>query len=131
MEFGPIPPSKFDEVIQHLRHNFPDEPLNASVGLCVHGQVCELLEHHDLVTLQDGLSVMAMDPKTGDVSIPTYFRSPILWNPFLIICKFPTCLFVQQRTISSYTIIDQISVASRPITKCKRRSFHNFQCQQI
>lgn len=68
MEYGPIPESKFDEVIHHLRHNFPDEPLNVSVGLCVHGKACELLEHQDLLTLQDGLSVMATDPETGEVS---------------------------------------------------------------
>ncbi|KAJ8919253.1 hypothetical protein NQ315_003836 [Exocentrus adspersus] len=64
MEYGPIPPSKFDDVIHHLRYNFPDEPLNASVGLCMHGQPCELLEHHDLMTLKDGLSVMAVDKDT-------------------------------------------------------------------
>lgn len=67
MEYGPIPPSKFDDVINHLRFNFPDEPLNASVGLCMHGQPCELLEHHDLMTLKDGLSVMAVDKETGVV----------------------------------------------------------------
>lgn len=68
-EFGPITESRYDDVIQHLRHNFPDEPLNASVGLCKHGQACELLEHHDLMTLKDGLSVMAIDAKTGQVRI--------------------------------------------------------------
>ncbi|KAJ8942090.1 hypothetical protein NQ314_010163 [Rhamnusium bicolor] len=68
MEYGPIPSSKFDEVINHLRYNFPDEPLNASVGLCAHGQPCELLEHHDLMTLKDGLSVMAVDKKTGVIA---------------------------------------------------------------
>lgn len=68
MEFGPIPASRFDEVIEHLRHSFPDEPLNVSVGLCSHGKPCELLEHHDLMTLQEGLSLMATDPQTGEVS---------------------------------------------------------------
>lgn len=87
MEYGPIPESKFDEVIHHLRFNFPDEPLNASVGLCVHGKACELLEHHDLLTLQDGLSVMATDPETGEVSgkpinsgKPTHFIFLLLRN---------------------------------------------------
>lgn len=77
-EFGPIPESRYDEVIHHLRHNFPDEPLNASVGLCKHGQACELLEHHDLMTLKDGLSVMAIDSKTGKVSLSIYF----IWEYF-------------------------------------------------
>lgn len=67
MEYGPIPASKYEQVIHHLRHSFPDEPLNASVGLCVHGKACELLEHHDLLTMQDGLSIMAVDPDTGEV----------------------------------------------------------------
>lgn len=66
-EYGPIPPSRYQEVIHHLRFNFPDEPLNMSVGLCKHGQACELLEEHDIMTLKDGLSVMAVDVKTGEV----------------------------------------------------------------
>ncbi|XP_063932539.1 uncharacterized protein LOC135144393 [Zophobas morio] len=68
MEYVTIPSSKFEDVIHHLRHNFPDEPLNASVGLCVHGKPCELLEHHDLMTMQDGLSVMALDKATGEIA---------------------------------------------------------------
>ncbi|EFA02243.1 arylalkylamine N-acetyltransferase 1 [Tribolium castaneum] len=68
MEYGPIPSSKFTDVIHHLRHNFPDEPLNASVGLCVHGKPCELLEHHDLQTLEDGLSIMAVESTTGEIA---------------------------------------------------------------
>lgn len=68
MEFVTIPNSKFDDVIQHLRYNFPDEPLNASVGLCVHGKPCELLEHHDLVTLKDGFSIMALDNDKNEVN---------------------------------------------------------------
>lgn len=68
MEFGPVPPARFDEVIQHLRLSFPDEPLNVSIGLCKYGEPCELLEHHDLMTLQEGLSVMAVDVKTGEIA---------------------------------------------------------------
>lgn len=67
-EYGPIPPERFDEVLAHLRHSFPDEPLNVSVGLCKHDQKCELLEEMDLMTLRDGLSVIAIDAKTKEVS---------------------------------------------------------------
>ncbi|KAF5289848.1 hypothetical protein FQR65_LT10664 [Abscondita terminalis] len=67
-EYGPIGPSKYDEVLHHLRYNFPDEPLNVSVGLCKHGQACEPFEHHALMTLKDGLSVMAVDVKTGEIA---------------------------------------------------------------
>ncbi|KAF5302793.1 hypothetical protein FQA39_LY01973 [Lamprigera yunnana] len=67
-EYGPIPPCKYDEVLHHLRYNFPDEPLNMSVGLCKHGVKCEILEHHDLMTLKDGLSLMAVDAKTGNIA---------------------------------------------------------------
>ncbi|KAJ8968896.1 hypothetical protein NQ317_008833 [Molorchus minor] len=68
MEYGPIPASKYDDVINHLRHSFPDEPLNVSVGLCEHGKPCELLERHDLMTLKDGLSVMATDMERGVIA---------------------------------------------------------------
>ncbi|KAK5643624.1 hypothetical protein RI129_007469 [Pyrocoelia pectoralis] len=67
-EYGPIPPSKYEEVIQHLRQHFPDEPLNGSVGLCKHGQECKALEHHNVMTLKDGLSVMAVDSNTGEIA---------------------------------------------------------------
>ena len=67
MEFGPIPESRFDEVIEHLRFSFPDEPLNVAIGLCQYGQACEPLEAHDFMTMKDGLSIMATDPKTGEV----------------------------------------------------------------
>ncbi|CAG9823042.1 unnamed protein product [Phaedon cochleariae] len=68
MEFGPIPATKFDAVIDHLRRSFPDEPLNASVGLSVRGQPCEMLEKYDLLTMQEGMSVMALDPDTGEIA---------------------------------------------------------------
>nr|CAH7738114.1 unnamed protein product [Callosobruchus chinensis] len=68
MEYGPIPPSKFDDVIDHLRENFPDEPLNASVGLSIKGQPCPLLEKYDIMTLQEGMSVMAVDKETGMIA---------------------------------------------------------------
>lgn len=72
MEFQLIPESKFDEVLQHLRHSFPDEPLNVAVGLCKHGEQCELLERVDLMSLKDGLSLMAIDPITNEVSVLLY-----------------------------------------------------------
>ncbi|KAG5879467.1 Dopamine N-acetyltransferase, partial [Gonioctena quinquepunctata] len=68
MEYSVIPPSKFDDVIKHLRTNFPDEPLNASVGLSVHGKPCELLENYDLQTLQEGMSIMAVDTETDEIA---------------------------------------------------------------
>ncbi|KAF7271006.1 hypothetical protein GWI33_016066 [Rhynchophorus ferrugineus] len=68
LEYAIVPSSLYDSVIDHLRVNFPDEPLNASVGLCVHGKPCPLLECHDMKTMQDGLSIMAMDKKTGKIA---------------------------------------------------------------
>ncbi|XP_017778189.1 PREDICTED: uncharacterized protein LOC108563894 [Nicrophorus vespilloides] len=68
MEFGPISAGKFEEVIEHLRQHFPDEPLNECVGLCKTGEPCELLEHHDMSTLEEGFSIMAIDPKTGEIA---------------------------------------------------------------
>ncbi|XP_030747255.1 dopamine N-acetyltransferase [Sitophilus oryzae] len=68
LEYGIVPESLYESVIDHLRVNFPDEPLNASVGLCVHGKPCPLLEAHDLKTMQDGMSVMAMDKKSGKIA---------------------------------------------------------------
>ncbi|CAG9858636.1 unnamed protein product [Phyllotreta striolata] len=68
MEYGPIPSSRFDDVINHLRKSFPDEPLNASVGLSLHNQPCPLLEKYDLLTLHEGLSVMALDTETGEIA---------------------------------------------------------------
>lgn len=68
MEYGPIPASRYDDVISHLRKSFPDEPLNASVGLSFYNQPCPLLEKYDLITLQEGLSVMALNTETGEVS---------------------------------------------------------------
>ncbi|XP_074033287.1 arylalkylamine N-acetyltransferase-like 7 isoform X3 [Leptinotarsa decemlineata] len=68
MEYGLISGPKFDEVIKHLRNSFPDEPLNASVGLSVRGKPCELLEKYDLHTLEEGMSLMAMDAKTKEIA---------------------------------------------------------------
>ncbi|XP_060530571.1 arylalkylamine N-acetyltransferase 1 [Cylas formicarius] len=68
LQYGLIPPSRFEDVIGHLRVNFPDEPLNAAVGLCFHGKPCPLLEHHDWKTLEDGLSVMVTDKDTGKIA---------------------------------------------------------------
>lgn len=67
-QFQVIPEAKFDDVIHHLRYSFPDEPLNVAVGLCKHGEACELLEHHDLMSLKEGLSLMAVDPANNEVS---------------------------------------------------------------
>ncbi|ENN75800.1 hypothetical protein D910_11685 [Dendroctonus ponderosae] len=68
LDYSIIPPSRFNAVIEHLRVNFPDEPLNASVGLCLHGIPCPLLEHHDLKTMQDGMSIMAVDKEKNKIA---------------------------------------------------------------
>lgn len=68
MEYGPIPVSRYNEVIEHLRYNFfPDEPLNNSVDLCQKGEPHAELEAHSLDTLKDEMSIMAVDPATGQV----------------------------------------------------------------
>lgn len=64
----PIPPELYDRVIVHLRNNFfADEPLNKSVGLCKPGEPHTELEEHSLSTLQDGLSIAAIDKVTDEV----------------------------------------------------------------
>ncbi|XP_066245464.1 arylalkylamine N-acetyltransferase 1-like [Euwallacea similis] len=68
LDYVVIPPTRFDAVIDHLRINFPDEPLNASVGLCLHGIPCPLLEHHDLKTMEDGFSIMAIDKENEKIA---------------------------------------------------------------
>lgn len=68
MEYGIVPSSRFDDVVDHLRHNFPDEPLNTSVGLSFKGEPCELLEKYERLTLEEGMSVMAVDSVSGEVS---------------------------------------------------------------
>ncbi|XP_057655511.1 arylalkylamine N-acetyltransferase 1-like [Diorhabda carinulata] len=68
MEYTSIPASRFEEVIRHLRLSFPDEPLNASVGLSLYGKPCSLLEQYDLSTLEEGLSVMAVDTYTNEIA---------------------------------------------------------------
>lgn len=69
MDYQIITEDKFEEVINHLRQSFPDEPLNASVGLSIHGQPCPLLENYDLLTMKERMSVMAIDKITGTVSL--------------------------------------------------------------
>lgn len=61
MEYKIIEPNRYEDVIEHLKHNFfADEPLNASIKLCQSGEGHAELEKHSLKTLQDGLSVMAV-----------------------------------------------------------------------
>ncbi|KAK9693270.1 ANTH domain [Popillia japonica] len=68
MEIAVVPESRFQEAILFLRENFPDEPLNQGVRLCEKNVPCELLESHDLHTMEDGLSLMATDPDTGEIA---------------------------------------------------------------
>lgn len=65
MDYQIISEDKFEDVIIHLRESFPDEPLNASVGLSVRGKPCPLLEKYDLLTLGEGMSLVAIDKETG------------------------------------------------------------------
>lgn len=67
MEFNVITEPRFQDIILFLREHFPDEPLNVGVGLCQKNVPCESLESQDLLTLKDGLSLMATDPDTGEV----------------------------------------------------------------
>ncbi|KAK7600811.1 hypothetical protein V9T40_008252 [Parthenolecanium corni] len=63
-----IPEEKYNEVIEHLRSNFfADEPLNKAVKLCDHGEKHHDLEMHSLKTLEDNLSVMAIDSNTNRI----------------------------------------------------------------
>lgn len=58
----PVPEEKYNDVIEHLRFNFfADEPLNKCVGLCETGAGHSELELHSILTLQDNLSVMAVN----------------------------------------------------------------------
>lgn len=68
MDYVTITEDKFDDVITLLRQSFPDEPLNASVGLSIRGQPCPLLEKYDLQCMGEGYSIMAVDKETGAVS---------------------------------------------------------------
>lgn len=66
---APIPSELYDRVIIHLRNNFfADEPLNKSVGLCKPGEPHAELEEHSISTLQDGLSVAAVDKVTDEIA---------------------------------------------------------------
>lgn len=88
MEYVIIPPNRYDDVIEHLKHNFfADEPLNASIKLCESGEGHAELEKHSLKTLQDGLSVMAV---TSDDEVIYFCRksSYFLWILFRIFLQF-------------------------------------------
>lgn len=68
MDYLTITEDRFDDVINLLRKSFPDEPLNAAVGLSVRDQPCPLLEHYDLKCMAEGYSILALDKETGLVS---------------------------------------------------------------
>jgi len=69
IEFGLIDEERYDDVIDHLRNNFfADEPLNNAVSLCRPGEPHAELEEHSLTTLRDGLSQMAVNIDTDQVS---------------------------------------------------------------
>ncbi|GBP10311.1 Dopamine N-acetyltransferase [Eumeta japonica] len=61
MEFKPITEDRYEDVIRHLRDNFADEPLNKAAKLCSRGTGHHDLEHHSIKTLEDNMSIMAVD----------------------------------------------------------------------
>lgn len=66
MEYKLISADSYERVIDHLRRNFfADEPLNRAAGLCQQGGGNSELELHSLATLQDQLSLMAVDERDG------------------------------------------------------------------
>ncbi|XP_060661863.1 arylalkylamine N-acetyltransferase 1 [Drosophila nasuta] len=69
MEYKLISVDYYERVIDHLRGNFfADEPLNRAAGLCQQGGGNRELEHHSLATLQDQLSIMAVDERKDSVN---------------------------------------------------------------
>ncbi|XP_034098570.1 arylalkylamine N-acetyltransferase 1 [Drosophila sulfurigaster albostrigata] len=69
MEYKLISGDYYERVIDHLRGNFfADEPLNRAAGLCQQGGGNRELEHHSLATLQDQLSIMAVDERKDSVN---------------------------------------------------------------
>lgn len=64
MIFQRVTPDRYNDVILHLRESFFfDEPLNKSVELCTAGTGNEELEKYSIATLEDGLSVMAVNDR--------------------------------------------------------------------
>lgn len=64
MIYQRITPDRYNDVILHLRNSFFfDEPLNKAVKLCTAGQGNEELENYSIATLEDGLSIMAINEK--------------------------------------------------------------------
>lgn len=62
MEYKTITPDRYSDVIHHLRETFfVDEPLNKAAKLCVHAEGNYELEQHSRSTLDDNLSIMAVD----------------------------------------------------------------------
>lgn len=68
MEFRIIPNSRFDDVIDHLKKNFCDEPVCSSAGLVTRENTCTQLIKYYQAAMEEGMSVMAVDRKSGEVS---------------------------------------------------------------
>lgn len=69
MEYKLINSENYERVIDHLRRNFfADEPLNRAAGLCQQGGGNNELEQHSLATLQDQLSLMAVDERDSQIA---------------------------------------------------------------
>ena len=61
-EYKLISQDRYDDVIKHLRQFFfADEPLNKAAGLCQKGLGCGDLEKQCFATMEDNLSLMAVD----------------------------------------------------------------------
>ncbi|XP_018319874.1 uncharacterized protein LOC108733274 [Agrilus planipennis] len=67
-EYSVIPSTRYSDVINMLRFSFYDEPLNVSVGLCKCGEPCESLEKYNLATMEDNMSIMAVDKCTNEIA---------------------------------------------------------------
>ncbi|KAH8343564.1 hypothetical protein KR059_012546, partial [Drosophila kikkawai] len=64
MEYKLIGPEHHDQVLEHLRRNFfADEPLNKAAGVCQNGSSSAELEEHCVEAMQDGMSLMAVEPQ--------------------------------------------------------------------
>lgn len=76
MIYQRVTPDRYNDVILHLRQSFFfDEPLNKAVKLCTVGMGNEELENYSIATLEDGLSIMAIndDKEVSCVILSNHF----------------------------------------------------------
>lgn len=84
MIFQRVTPDRYNDVILHLRDSFFfDEPLNKAVELCTAGTGNEELENYSIATLEDGLSIMAINDKE-EVSRMDFGSQKLWWLNVLL-----------------------------------------------